>query len=411
MLETIQEYAREKLEESGEGAQIRRLHALYFLEFAKQAEAHLASVEQTEWIDYLDADLDNLRAVLRWSQSTEGDPDLGLRLAVALGRFWNTRSYVQEGREWLSVTLSRVDTRERTSTLGKALMWAGWLAYFQSEYGEARELLEGALAIFREQGDKQDIAYTLDGLGEIAYYEGDFALAITYFEEWLAISRELDDKEAVTAEALLFLGYAEWHLVERGDYDLPNTRLNEALALLRQAGSGYRLAEALRMVGEIRVRQGDYDQANLLLQESLGISQEQGHKWGIAASLGTLGWLALCQGDCGRATQLLRESISIRQEIGDKGGIAWCLEWLAVTTISEREIEGQTEQAARAARLFGAAQILRRNMGAITDPADRPEFERNIELLRVRLPGEAFDNTWQEGRAMSMEQAITYALL
>jgi predicted ATPase/transcriptional regulator with XRE-family HTH domain len=412
MLETIHEYAREKLDESGEGEDIRRLYALYFVDFAEQAEQHLINTEQTVWIDRLDAELGNFRAVLGWSQSAEGDPNLGLRMATALGRFWNTRSYVQEGREWLSVVLSRVDAQERTPPVGRALMWAGWLAYFQSEYGKARELLVESLTIFREQGSKQDIAYTLDGLGEIAYYEGNFELAIACFEEWLAISREVGDIGGIT-ESLLFLGYAEWRLVESGNYDLPNARLNEALALIRQVGNAYRLAEALRMVGEIRVRQGDYGQASGLLQESLAISQEQGTKWGIAASLGTLGWLALCEGDYERARQLLRESILTRQEIGDKGGMAWCLEWLAVTTITEWEVGGQEAHiahAARAARIFGAAQILRRNIGAITDPADRPEYERNIELLRLRLSAEEFDNAWQEGQALSVQQAIAYAL-
>ena len=407
MLETIREYAREKLEESGEAGEIRRHHALYFLELAEQAEPYLSSVEQTVWFNRLDAEHDNLRAMLQWSQSTSGDPKLALRMVAVLGRFWGIRSYLQEGREWLSVVLSKVDAQERTSARGKVLTWAGWLAYFQSDYGSAHTFFEESLAILREQGNKQGIAYALDGLGEIAHYEGDYKTAISHYEEWLSISRELGDIQGI-AVALLFLGYAELRLVDIGDHALPVARLEEALTLARQTGIGYRVAEALRMLGEVAVRQGDCDRATSLLQESLGLSRELDNKWGIAASQGTLAWVALLQADHVQAIELLIESMLIRKEIGDKGGIAWCLEKLA-------EIANKHGDWQRAGRLLGAAKALRDSVGSVVDSADQPDHERTTAVIHAELGEEKFSAAWEAGHTMvlsdpSMEQAIAYAL-
>jgi predicted ATPase/transcriptional regulator with XRE-family HTH domain len=409
MLETIHEYARERLEESGESEEMKRLHGLYFLEFAEQADLHLPDADQTVWFDRLDSELGNLRTAFRWTQSEGGDPELGLRMAAALGRFWSIRGYAQEGREGLSRMLSITNARSRTSTRGKALMWAGWLAFFQSDYVTARNFLEESLGILRERGEKQDVAAVLDILGEIAHYQGDYVRAIKYLDECLSINRELNDVAGI-ALALLFLGYSELRLVEMQDATVPLARLEEALALSRQVGVGYFMAQSLRMVGEIELRQGNYDRATSLVEESLSISRELGNKWGVAACLGTLGWQALLQGNNERATQLLRESLSTRHGIGDRGGIAWCLEWFARVAIAETETEVETQHAVRAALLLGAADGIRKVAGSVIDPADLGEYERNVNRLQVQLPGEAFERAWQEGRAMSIEQAIEYAL-
>jgi tetratricopeptide (TPR) repeat protein len=305
--------------------------------------------------------------------------------------------------------LSRADSRERTSTRGKALRWAGLLAFFQSEYVTARTLVEESLGILREHGEKRYVADVLELLGEIAHYQGDYTRAIQYYDECLSTSRELNDTTKI-AQALLFLGYSELRVVDVQDFTVPIARLEEALALSRRAGVGYFTAQSLCMLGEIAVRQGKYDRAASLVEESLGISRELGNKWGIAACLGTLGWMALLQGNYESATQLLRESLSTRQEIEDRGGIAWCLEWLAMVAVEETGTAGEMEQAARAARLLGAADALRKDAGSVIDPVDLPEYVRTLDLLRGRLAGDAFERMWREGRAMSLEQAVAYAL-
>ncbi|MEO8288832.1 MAG: tetratricopeptide repeat protein [Chloroflexota bacterium] len=401
MLETIHEYAKEKLEESGEQEEIRRSHARYFLRLAEEAEPHLLDPDQNIWLDRLGKEYDNLRAALQWNQSTDGDAKFGLDMAAALGRFWSIRGNLHEGREWMSLVLSKVDGQERTSALGKALTWAGWLAYFQSDYGAARTFFEESLAIFREQGNKQGTAYALDGLGEIAHYEGDYKRAISLYEEWLSISRELEDIQGIAA-ALLFLGYTELRLVDIGDYALPVARLEEALALSRQIGIGYRVAEALRVLGEVSVRRGDYTEATALLQESITIARELDNKWGIAASQGTLAWIALLQADYAQATKLLMGSMLIRKEIGDKGGIAWCLEKLAGIAREQKQIE-------RAICLLGAAHALRVNVGSGIDLADQPDHEQSIVAMRGQLGEVAFASGWTIGNNMTLDQALIFA--
>ncbi|MEO5952214.1 MAG: tetratricopeptide repeat protein, partial [Chloroflexia bacterium] len=245
MLGTIKEFALEQLEESGEIAEIKRCHAFYFLRLAEEIEPHLKGPDQSIWLARLEEEYDNLRATLKWSQGKDGDPKLALRMVVALGRFWCRRGYLQEGREWVSVALSKADRQERTSTFGMALGWAGWLAYFQSEYYAARTFFEESLAILREQGDKKDVAFALSGMGETAHYEGDYKRAISLYEEWLSISRDIEDIQGI-ATALLFLGYAELRV---GDNTLSVARLEEALALSRQVGIRYHVAEALRVLG------------------------------------------------------------------------------------------------------------------------------------------------------------------
>jgi predicted ATPase/DNA-binding CsgD family transcriptional regulator len=403
LLETIKEYALEQLEESHELADVKRRHALHFLQLAQEIEPYLMGPDQTIWLDRLEEEHDNLRATLQWSQSEDGDAKLGLDMAVALGRFWSTRGYLHEGRAWLSVALSKVDSRERTPALGNALKSAGLLAYFQSDYSAARNFFEESLAILREQGNKRGIADALDGLGEIAHYEGDYKRAILLYEEWLSISRELEDIQGI-ANALLFLGYAELRL---GESALSVARLEEALALTRQIGIPYRVAEALRMLGEVAVRQGDYDRATPLLQESLGLSRELENKWGIAACQGTLAWVALLQADYVQAIELLIESMLIRKETGDKGGIAWCLEKLA-------EIANRSGDWQRAAHLLGAAQALRDSAGSVVDMADRLDYERTAEVIHAQL-GEKFSAAWEAGYNMvlsdpSIGHAISYAL-
>lgn len=404
MLETIKEFALEQLEESHEATELRQCHALYFLRLAQEAEPHLSIPDQTIWLDRLEEEYDNLRAALQWDQSKDGGGKLGLDMVAALGRFWSIRGYMREGREWLSVVLSKVDSRERTLALGKALIWAGFLAYFQSDYATARTLFEESLAVLREQGYKQGVAYALDGLGEIAHYEGDYKRAISLYEEWLSVSRELEDIQGI-ADALLYIGYAELRM---GDYALPVARLEEALAISRQVGISYRVAEALRLLGEVRVRQGDYTGATSLLQESITIARGLGNKWGIAACAGTLAWVALLQANYVQATELLMESMLIRKEIGDKGGLAWCLEKLAEIAM----VHGDWE---RAGRLLGTAKALRDSAGSVVDAADQPDHERTTEAINAELGEETFSAVWEAGRITvlsdpNLEQAIAYAL-
>ena len=398
MLETIQEYAREKLEESGEAEALRQRHALYLLGFVERLAPYLIGPEQAAWLARLEDDHDNFRAALQWSLGP-GDPAVGLRLVAALQRFWAPR--VHEGRQWIVALLAspHAQSPEYKVLRARAMDVAGNLAYLQSDFVAAKSLFQQSLAIFREVGDKTGIAHALDGLGEVATEYGDYETAGILFEEALALNRETGNTWGV-ADMLIQIGWAD---MRTGDYESARVRLEESLAHYRQIGDTNRLALVLSGLGEVAVRQGDYARAAPLLEESLAASRAIGRPWGAATVLGTMGWRAMLQEEYPGAADLLGESILIRRELGDKGGVAWCLERLA-------EVADALGTPARAATLYGAAAALRESIGSVVDPADQVEHDRRVAAVRAQMSEEEWQGRTGEGRAMTFEEAVEYAL-
>jgi predicted ATPase/class 3 adenylate cyclase len=394
MLETIRQYGKEKLIDSGEIEQVRDKHLEFYLALAEEAEPELRGPEPARWYEMLETEHDNLRTALEWSK--QAHEQSGLQLAGTLLLFWTVRGYFSEGRGHLAELLQ---AKERTYARAKALAAAGQLAYRQSDYQATRSLYGECLVLAQELGAQDLIARALMGLGNVATEEGDYESAPAIFEEALAIYRELADP-AGTANALMDLG---WAAMRPGDYVLAEERLLEALALFRECKDINYVATTLSGLGEAALRQGDLDRAKELLEESLAIKRKIGDKWGIGVSLGSLGWIAQRQADYGRATAILSESLQVRHEIGDKGGMAWCLERLAEVALALRQAE-------RSVRFFGAAAALRASIGSVIDPADQPAYERTISDLSDVLGQAIFAAAWDEGQAMTLEQAIASAL-
>jgi predicted ATPase/class 3 adenylate cyclase/Tfp pilus assembly protein PilF len=399
MLELLREFGLEQLQASGEQVTIRHRHTEFFLGLAEGAEASLESGEQVQWMDRLEPEHDNLRAALEWSKTAEGAGEICLRLAGALGYFWEMRGHFSEGRQRLTAILSMEAAQGQTAARAKLLARAAELAYRQSDYPVTTSLAEESLAIHRKLGDQQGIASTLIKLGNAATERGSYASASRFLEEAVAIWRERKDKHG-TARALISLG---WTALRSGDAHLANARLEEALALSRELGDTRSMGFELSGLGEVALRQGDYARATQLMQESLELRRQLGNKWGVGVSLGMLGWVAMRERDWDRAIARLGESLQVRQEIGDKGGSAWCLERLAGIFMVRRQTE-------KAVRLFGAAAALRASIGSVIDPVDQANYKRNLSSLRAKLGKERFTAIWNEGRALTLEQAVAYAL-
>ncbi len=398
MLETLREYARQKLAESGEGAKVAQAHARTFLELAHRLAAELLGAAQVPALARLEEEHDNLRAALRWSLYTESEAALGLPLAAALGQFWYIRGYLSEGREWLTTLLVAPNTQSRTAVRAEALRAAGQIAYVQSDYRATQICLEESLAIRRELNDQRGVAAALEQLGEAATEQGDYVSAPQLFAESIAIRRALED-QAGTASVLMNEG---WIGLRTGAYTQAVGPLEESLALYRQTGDLDGTAWALAGLGEVAFRQGDLPRALALHEESLKLRRELGHKWGTAISLAGLGWVALRQGNRERAIELIGESMGIRLEMGDKGGLAWCLERLA-------EIAGTQQERDRAACLLGAAQTVRTGIGSIVDPGDQQAHAHTIATLRSQLGDVAFAQAWAAGERLTLEEAVAYA--
>ena len=196
MLETIREYALEKLEASGEEALTKRAHAAYCLVLAEEEATEQSGAERAEWLERFALEHDNFRAGLEWLTET-GDAEWGLRLGAALFRFWETREYLAEGRDWLGKLLKLAGAAAPTKARARALFAAGVLAGEQGDYVSADALIGESLDIARQLGDKQGIAVSLNALAVIARDRGDVAVARSLFEESLVLWRELGDQKAV----------------------------------------------------------------------------------------------------------------------------------------------------------------------------------------------------------------------
>ena len=439
LLETVRQYARAALDESGEAPRWRFRHLEHCLEVVEAAEPHLTGSEQQTWFDRLEAEHDNVRAGLAWSLSPGGDLESGLRLAAAFWRVWLVRGFVSEARDWFSKLLaaSPARTRGRATALlrsgtfaqhqgeypaaqamfeeslaisrqrdehravGAALNNLGTLAYLQGDYRRARELYDESLVVRRELADLPGIAACLNNLGNLAFLRGDYAAARALHEESLATERRLGNRWGI-ATSLQSLGMT---LAEQGDIAGAGAALEESLAMHRELGSRQGIGYTLTSLGNLACDQGDYATAQPLYEESLAVHRELGDRECVAAALHNLGVIAAEQGRYAAARSLDEEALAIRSAIDDRRGIAWSLEALAYAAWT---VDGK---ATLAARLWGVAARLRDEVGYALPPRDRARCDRRIAAARAALADdEAFERAWHEGLATPLTEAVELAL-
>ncbi len=398
LLETVRQYGLDRLAEAREDADTQRRHLNWYMGLAEQADPKLRGSEQQVWLERLEIEHDNLRAALERSTREAGDAETGLRLAGALYFFWFMHGHESEGRQWLEKVLSR-GADASGSARAKALCGVGILARRQSDYKRAGGSLQESLVLFRESGDRWGIGLSLHHLAHVAEELGDYNKAMALYEESLVPFREAGNKWGVAA-SLTCAGEA---MQRRGDYSGATPLFQESMTLCREIGDKWLLAYPVRNLGTVAAYKGDYGMATAFLEESLAIGQGTGDKWGMAYSQSTLGNVAFNQGNYERAMALLKESLVLRREVGSKQGVAECLERLA-------GVAGAQGQSERAARLFGAAEALRVSIGAPLARVDRLDYDRNVAATRAGVDELAFATAWAEGRAMTLEQAIEYAL-
>jgi predicted ATPase/DNA-binding winged helix-turn-helix (wHTH) protein len=398
MLETIREYALEKLEASGEKASTKRAHAAYCLVLAEEEATGQAEAEGAGWLQHLDLEHDNFRASLEWLIET-GDAKWGLRLGAALFRYWEMREYLVEGRDRLGKVLNIAGAATSTNARARALFAAGVLATEQGDYIPADALFQESLDIARRLGDKHGAAVSLNALAVNARDRGDVAAARSLFEESLALWRELGDQKAV-ARSLSNLA----NVVKlQGENARARSLYAECLCIFEQLGDRMGVAWAMNYQGDVARDQGDSNAAQELYEQALAIFRELDDRWGIAGTLADLGSLAREQGECPTAHSMYRESIRIFQELDHKRGIARLLECFAGLSAVQLEAE-------RSLRLAGAAAALRQNIGAPLAPAEQAKLETSLRPARQALTNAASSAAWLEGRALSFEGAVEEAL-
>jgi len=434
MLETIREYGLEVLKVSSELNLIRHAHATYYLRLAEQAEPELRGARDAIWLDRLEAEHDNLRAALLWSLEHE-QAEMGLRLTGALAWFWMRRSYLSEGRFWITSALGLTEGAEPTNMRAKALSGACGLAWLQGDYPAARSLgeesvtlcralenmrdlafsltwlsytagsqgdqkaasllAEECVALFRQAEDRWGVAYALFCLGTATTSLQNYSLARSYHEESLVLFRALGDKWGM-AMSLCGLGVAAF---AQDDYTVARPSLEEGLSLLRAQRNKRDLAIFLYYLGRLTRHEKDYQQAAALFEEILALYEELDHKPGTARILCILGKMACDKGDYVQAGAHLKESLALMQEIKNRRGIASVLEGFATLRAAQ-------QQAWLAARLLGAAEVLREAIRAPVPPDELADYEQTLAATRTQLGEKNFSTAWAEGRSMTPEQAL-----
>ena len=397
LLEPVRQYAQEKLQDSGEAEEVRRRHASFFLTLAEEAEPRLRGPEDLEWLERLEAEHDNMRAALAWTLERE-EAELAVRLAGALMLFWEGHGHLSEGRRWLEEVLEK-EWRVPAAVRAKALFAVCQMAHLQFDTDRAEAAaLEGIELSDEAQMDGSLAAAFRWKLGYAVRLRGDYERAKELVEGSLAFSREADDKIGI-ADALLELGAISFLL---GDHERAKEHGEEGIVLCRELGYTLRLADHLGNLGYALILEGDYERGAALNEEVAALSRERGYKGGLDWALGILAWAALLQGDHERARISYRESLNLCKELGDKMVAQTSLDGLACISAAEGACE-------RAARLFGAAEVLGEAVGPLAPEEDALRAPYFV-MARSQLDEASWQGTWEEGRAMSMDQAIEYAL-
>jgi predicted ATPase/class 3 adenylate cyclase len=392
MLETIREYGLERLEVSGEADAIRTQHAAFFLALAEQAE------QGSLGLDRLEREHDNLRAALAWSEAA-GQSEAGLRLGGALWRFWAMRGYEGEGREHLAGLLALPVAQACTAARAKALRGAGHLAYDQGDNGAARGLFEEALAIFRELGDQEGIANSLHVLGYIARDRGENGAARALFEEALAIFRELDD-EGNIAWSLYSLGFL---VQDQGNDGAARVLFEKALTICRERENKESTDWWTMLHGHLLLELGDYAGARSRYEEGLALRRARGDTYVIGWALLQLGNAAWLQGEPVVTQSHAVEALGLFQAMGHTASILDALESLAEAALAQgRKV--------RSARLLGAVAALRDALGQPGPGWWHRPRARIAEAAHAALGDERFAAAWAAGRALSLEEAMAFAL-
>jgi len=438
LLETIRQYACEKLAESGEGEPTRRQHLAYFLQLAQRAEPHFYDAGQTEWFQKIEDEHENIRAALEWSLQREVAS--GQQLALALWWAWKISGHASEGYQWLGRMLAATAGAE-TLTQAQLLSGWGWLAVEVGDFVSAQKHSEESVALFRQLGDEASAAFPLATLGWVfsnqpdfrkanrlleesqallrragnrwglahvlnmqgttAEIEGNLAQAEQLYEEGLAISQEIGDREGQGWAAFTLGGLAE----TKGEFSRASELYSAALQIGKEVGSQPTIMFVLRALGRIAIHAGDYELAEASLEEAFELSRKMGAPNEESSLLLRLGRLAVRRKDYPRARALFAEGLQAVQRGGrhtdraSEGLISIGLFLFA---------QGLTETGVR---LFGVTQSFTPG-GSLCRffPHERAEHDGLLASARAILGEEVYTTAWEAGRQMNLDEAVAYAL-
>jgi predicted ATPase/class 3 adenylate cyclase/DNA-binding CsgD family transcriptional regulator len=436
MLETLREYALQRLESHGETQAACKAHAAYFLRLAEEAEQGMTGPQQAALLERLEQEHDNLRAAMQWATSSiEEGNDMALRLGGALCSFWFVRAYSSEGRDFLEraltlshevaaevrakalyaasqlhIALGALDRAEArceqslalyrefadTRGIANCLHLLADIAWTRGDLTASHSLGEESLTLFRELGDNRSVAYLLYHLGEVAVVQGEYTRGRDLLMESVAMSRKLGDTRTL---ALSLFKLAQLYWLSEGTLGQVHPWLNESFALFREVGNKERIANCFHFWAMLALSEGDMISTASHVEQALELFQEIKQQDGIARSLYAKARMAPVQQNYAHSQALYEQGVKLALELGDKLTIIPGLEGLAAAVAAQGHH-------AWAARLWGAAEALREEIGAPLPPVERVPYHQAVTSSRTQLGERAFATAWAQGRTMSSEQAL-----
>lgn len=399
MLESIRQYAFERLIESGEEVQTRRSHAAYALVLAEESRPHGAQ-GISDWVEQCDAEHDNLRAALDWLVETDHG-EWALRLSLALFQFWEAKEYLSEGRQRLLGILRMKSTAASTAARARISFCAGAFMAAQRDYDGAFRLFDDARRLYAGLDDQKGIAAAVTALGTNRRLCGDLSSGRVWLEQAVGMYRVLEDRPGIAGAATNLADV----LNAQGEHGAARTLMHEALEIFRQLGDSSGIAWSLNRLGDIANHEetGELSEARRLYGEAAEIFHTIGDRWGMARSYADLGFVACQQSELLEARALFVHSLETLLTLGHSRGMARVFEGLACLAI-------ETEDFERALTLAGVAAGLRDAIGSAPRADEKTRLQQKLQAAWENLDISRARNLWRQGSGMPVNDAIRYAL-
>lgn len=408
LLETIRQYARDRLLEAGEAVEARDLHLRYYSHAVEVNAPEILGPTGVDWLDECEREHDNYRAALEWG--LERDPEAALRLAGVLASFWSARGYRREGYEWLKGLLARLEAlpptdgeaeRARIAVRARGLLALSNMSIAQRDSNQvALEASSQAVGLYEQLGEPRLLAFGLAHTGFIAAIHGRIDVAEGRLTEAIALARQTNSRGTL---AMALGTYGGLVLVQRGEVAGARAALEESARVGREVGELWGAAQATMGLAHIAGLSGEWDEARTSAREAMAVFDTFHDRHLLNAARSELAHVERHAGNLAEARRLYRETLVAWHELGQRSAAAHEMECLAYIDRAEAHYQ-------RAARLLGAAEVLRERIGIPMLPLERAEYDREVAALREQLDPAALGSEWAAGRALALDEAVTYAL-
>lgn len=408
LLETIRQYARDKLLENGEGAGTRDRHLEYYLSVVETAQPEMLKKDkELSWLKRLEGEYDNIRTAIEWGLSY--DPFAVLRIVYSLTYFMVVTSYASEAHRWGVEALERVKlltengralTGEEKAYRAKGIGSLAIMSFTMGDNQTAVLEAEEAIQELRHYNDKQNLAVTLAFLAGAYVLTGNNKKAITASDEALQLAIELEDK-LIFGQILTATSRVE--AFGKGDLSKAYSMLEEAIKVLKEHGPRWSYGIALYSIGNLAINIKKFDVARVNLKTARQVMQELGSIRNVSMIKSELAHILRYEGNYIEAIPAYQETIREWQRMGHRSAVAHQLECMAF-------IAKAREQTEKSTRLLGAAEALRERIEINMTPQELKEYEEEIADLKVNMDAKEFESLWADGRSMTMDEAIGLAL-